>query len=225
MLTRNLGIAILVSLGVHIAWMSVVSITTPEEFGRIGPYARVDFLGSILTKTAFDIMLADTSTVIINSYDDDAQKEADLKAKVTKTDTGIKDVPEHDVVNKDEGVRDFLSGDKDVQEMSEGSKGHVLETDTMDRNVSVRRVIYRPEPPVIMRGIYGDKDTFKVKVKVLIDAGGEVKNAEPVTTTGYPRLDIQALKFVRYWIFDQRDNVPGSDEWQEIEVILNAGAR
>jgi hypothetical protein len=48
-----------------------------------------------------------------------------------------------------------------------------------------------------------------------------VKKAEPVTTTGYPKLDILAVKHVRGWIFEASG--ANEDEWIVVEVKLNTG--
>ena len=57
MISRNLSIALLVSIGVHVLGMSAVTIINPDIPGRGQPYTRVDFLGPLLGKTAFDIMI------------------------------------------------------------------------------------------------------------------------------------------------------------------------
>ena len=127
----------------------------------------------------------------------------------------------------DDFVKGFLMGSKTIPE---------LDLDISERSVfgkewgssgspapRERRVLYRPEPVRIMRGLYGNKETFKVQVNVLIDDDGNVKKAEPITTTGYPNLDITAVKFVKSWIFEPTTESINPDQWQVVEVFLKAG--
>ncbi len=127
----------------------------------------------------------------------------------------------------DTSVLDFLKGSKIVPDLSLdfgpddlmmpgwGSKG------SEDENG--RKVIYSPEPPFIIRGPYGDKETAGIRVRALVSTDGNVRNAEPLTTTGYPQLDIMATKFVRSWIFEPKKNIAAGDKWLEVDVILNIG--
>jgi len=62
-----------------------------------------------------------------------------------------------------------------------------------------------------------------MNVRILIDADGKVKKTEPVTTTGFPELDIIAFKFVKGWIFAPTESLTGQDEWYVKEVVLNVG--
>ncbi len=65
--------------------------------------------------------------------------------------------------------------------------------------------------------------SFRVKVKVQIGRDGNVKHAEPLTTTGYPQLDMMASKYAKGWIFEPKEDVNVPDEWQVVEVVLNTG--
>jgi outer membrane biosynthesis protein TonB len=74
-----------------------------------------------------------------------------------------------------------------------------------------------------MRGLYGDREKYKIKIRLLISAGGNIKKMEPVTTTGFPEVDIIVSKFVKGWIFEPIADAAEEDEWREIKVILKVG--
>ncbi len=84
-----------------------------------------------------------------------------------------------------------------------------------------REIFSRPDSPRVGRGLYGGKEKFKEKIKVLVDPGGKVKRAEPVTTPGFPRLDITASEYVRSWIFESREDT-AEDEEVVVEVVLDS---
>ncbi len=228
MIGRNLRIALLISLGVHIVGMSAVTIIAPDDIKRAHPYTRIDFLGPILKKTAFDIMLENVNPVVMTTYRYIflPSQSRELEVAAPKRRSTVQEFPDYLENNMDTLVMSFLTGSKavpdftldlDVDDFVLGKWG----TDYTGQ-AKERKVIYRPEAPSVMRALYGGEETFKIRVKVLIDAGGNVKKVEPLTTTGYPRLDIAASKFVRGWIFEPRKEAAAADEWQEVDVILNA---
>jgi hypothetical protein len=227
MIGRNLRIALLISLGVHIVGMSAVTIIAPDDFKKARPYTRVDFLGPILKKTAFDIMLENISPAAITTYRYMflSPRSGDLKIAIPKRKSTIQEFPEYLENSMDALVMDFLESSKSVPDfgldlgMNNFMLGKWGNEDVKGTNE--RNVIYRPEAPSIMRALYGDEDTFKIRVKVLIGRDGNIKKVEPLTTTGYPRLDITASKFVRGWIFEPSKDAIAADEWQEVDVILN----
>lgn len=227
MISRNLAIALLVSLGMHIFGMSAVTIITPPDPSRSPVYTRVDFLGPILRKTAFDIMLEDANPVLRTSYGYSflAPESGYLNVVTTKRTAPLQEFPDYLERDMDARVLDFLVSPKAVPHFALEFKAEdfVLDKWTSPGDAEeTRRVIYRPEAPKIVRAIYGDKDEHRVKVKLMVDSNGNVRKAEPVTTTGYPRLDIIASEFASRWIFEPREGSNGADEWHEVDVILKA---
>ena len=67
-MSRNFRIALLISLGIHIFCMSIITITNPVVREKMKSYSRVNFLGPLLRKTAFDIMLENANPVVRTTY-------------------------------------------------------------------------------------------------------------------------------------------------------------
>ncbi len=225
MIGRALTVALVISLGVHLFAMSMVSIVTPDDMGRMRPYSRVDFLGPILKKTAFDIMLENVKPVFTTTYQVTGllPQGGYLEVVVPKRRAEPEDLSGYFERSMDASVEDFLMGSKVVPDMDLDFKFDTLIEEKWSSGAysqSERKVIYRPEAPLVMRGVYGDKDAFKVKVRVLVSPNGDVRNTESITTTGYPQLDITAFKYVRGWIFEPKEAAGEADEWREVEVIL-----
>ncbi|NQT32394.1 MAG: energy transducer TonB [Candidatus Omnitrophica bacterium] len=227
MIGRTLRIALLVSLGVHVIGMSAVTIIAPGGPERAKTYTRVDFLGPILKKTAFDIMLENVNPVVKTTYRHmmASPGSGQLEIAVPKQETVIREFPEYLENNMDALISDFLKGTKTVPEFYAG-----FETDELLMNnwaplardkENERKVIYKPGQPFIMRGFYGDRESFRVKMKVLINSDGNVKAVEMLVTTGYPNLDITASKHVKGWIFEPSES--RDPEWRKVDVILNTG--
>ncbi|MFC1549096.1 energy transducer TonB [Candidatus Omnitrophota bacterium] len=229
MVSRTLGIALLISLAAHIFGMTAVTIITPENMRMRGAYTRVDFLGPILRKTAFDIMLENTEPLMSTTYTHSplSMRNRYLDVVVAKRKSAAREFPEYLDDNMDVFVLGFLTGSKTVPDIKLDFGGTPSVFSGWGPNINVptgtRKVIYRPVPPLIMRDLYGGERSFRVKVKVQIGRDGNVKYAEPLTTTGYPQLDMTASKYAKGWIFEPKESANVPDEWQVVEVILNTG--
>ncbi len=220
---RDLRIALMISVGLHVFFMSAVVIINPASGTKIKPYTRVDFLGPLLKKTAFDIMLETANPVVRTSYSRLLLSPAPerLKAAPPEIRVPVEDRSRYYLDGwLQASVRDLLTEPKSVP-------GFLLRTDSYldipwDRHGG-RRLIYKPDPPVLTRGLYGDAEQFRIKLRVLVSAEGTVVSSEPVVMSSHPQLDIIASRFVRTWIFEPRAAAGNEDEWEEAEVILRAG--
>lgn len=203
----------------HIFAMSAVMIVTPGNMDRKKGYTRVDFLGPILEKTAFDIMLESTNPVVKTSYSlgDLPFGFRDLKVPSPGRMSFEQEFPRHLEDSRDNVILDALIGYKTVPDFYLDVRDAMLNSQTWSPDQ--RKVVYTPDPPFIMKSLYGGKDFIDIRVRALVGPDGNVKKTEPVTTTGYPQLDSVAAKFVRSWIFEKKK--AGGEEWIILEVVLD----
>ncbi|MBU1083481.1 MAG: energy transducer TonB, partial [Candidatus Omnitrophica bacterium] len=121
----------------------------------------------------------------------------------------------------DSGLERFLAGKKYVPEIFDVKKSTLKNAEKMSGSEKLsRKVVYRPEKPVLDGSVYEGKGEFRITVKFFIDEGGRVIKAEPVNTTGFPEVDNLAVQFVRGWMFEPRDNVPEEGQRQETDIVL-----
>ena len=219
----------MISLGVHVIVMSVVGIVSSEGPGRTKPYTRIDFLGPILGKTAFDMMVghAARTTPLTPGAEGSSVEEEGLIVTAKGKVPPLAERGPHEEETLDASAAASLSGWKAVPE----AKVRAQEEARADRKVKgldntgamPRKVVFRPDTPSFIKGQYGERDSFRIKVKALLDAEGNVIKAEPLTTTGYPQLDMSAAKFVKSWVYEPSEAVSRAEEWVEEEVVLKAG--
>jgi hypothetical protein len=221
MIDRSLRIALGISLGVHIFAMSAVVIITPDDAGRKKSFTRVDFLGPLLEKTAFDIMLESANPIVRTSYSWGYMPFGSSSLKVSspgrmtfKPET----FPASFESIMDNAVLDSLKDYKATPDFFLKTRKDLLRQKKW--MPSKRNIMYRPEAPFFEKDLYGGKEAVNASVRALVSPDGKVKSIEPVTTTGYPQLDILAAKYVKSWIFEPR--IGSEDEWVAIEVILEA---
>ncbi len=220
MISRNLRIALAISISIHIFFMSAFLIVPPKNLGRNKAYSKVEFLGPILEKTAFDIMLESSSGATKTSYNL-GQKVFDaesLKVKFPgKRDVSRKMMPE---VNKDMDViaAKSIRGNKSIPEflLEVVGKSALFKKEVL----SERKIINNLPPLAVAKDEYGDKLQFSILMKVLVNSDGAVVRAEPVTTSGYPQLDFMAAKYVKGWIFEPKAVSGGEGEWITKEIVI-----
>ena len=230
-ISRTLRIALLISIGVHIVAMSAVTIITPDDLFRTQPYTKVDFLGSILKKSVFDIMMEEGPGVATPAmYDEGAgiQDDRHLEVSVRRRQTAAVELPKELEKSIDMEIISTFEEIKIVPDVTLGfegggfsSMGWMPDLENTAANWQ-RKVVYRPEAPFIMPGLYGYADEYHLKVKVLVSSEGRVLKVEPITTTGYPELDLTASEYVRGWIFDRGKDGVTDNEWLEFDVVLKA---
>jgi len=227
MITRNLTIALIISFGLHIIFMSAVLLKTPDDFGRIRSYTRVDFLGPILKKTAFDIMLENADPLMKTTYryKDFIKQSGYLEVAAGRRTMNVSEFPEHLERNMETEIIGSISAAKAVPEFVLDLETETLISAedfgyTIDSGFGEREVIYKPEEPTVTKGLYGDKETFNIIVKVLVGSSGTVRKTEPLTTTGYSEVDMLAAKYVKGWIFEPTEDTDSVEEWYDIDVVI-----
>lgn len=229
MTSRVLGLALMISLGVHVVVMSAIGIVSYEGPGRTKPYTRIDFLGPILGKTAFDMMVGRVvrMTPITPGAEGSLVEEEDLAVTAKDKVRPLAEPGPHEEEALDVSAAASLSGWKAVPEAKvraqEEARSALKMKGPEDTGAMARKVIFRPDTPYFIKGQYGEKDSFRIKVKALLDAEGNVIKAEPLTTTGYPQLDMSAAKFVKSWTYEPSKALSRAEEWVEEEVVLKAG--
>lgn len=217
---------LLVSLAVHVVGMSMITIIVPRGMDRLKTYTRVDFLGAVFQKTAFDIMLESTDAFykgdVCNQVIQPQYMEY-LRTHIRKQRPMSKELPANLEDKMDETVKNFLKGDKIIPKIfSNFETSKSKNRDTLFGE-NLRTIVYSPEKTFIQYGLYGNKKSFKVKFKALLGEDGDIKTTELITTTGYPQLDMVAAKLLKESMFKFSENIREQNEWCEIEVILKAG--
>lgn len=226
MLSRNIKIALILSIVIHLGMMSVVKIVTPGGARKLKPFTRVTFLGPVLKKTAFDIMLENMTPVARTNYAeiDSALQEGYLKVVAPKVRKDADRFPVSKETGMEKGLLNFFSSRKSVPDfllgMNQGNLGVSSWAAGLVKDSAERKVVYKPGEPMFIKGLYGDKDSFEIKVKVLVGPSGDVIKAEPLTTTGYPELDITAVEHVKEWLFEPDNSQSGQGEWMTVLVVL-----
>ena len=231
---RNFAMALLVSVFAHFFFMTIVTVVPPEDLFETKPFTRVTFLGPILEKTAFDIMVGGENGVGACGGmlvpPDFVSAELDVKFPEPEFDCGR--VPSYSGKMLYARVKTLLIGEKTSPNMFFNRAGGIGSFNSLEAKNSFssiyegRSVVHRPPPPSVIGEIAGKGNYFTVVVSAVINSAGNVESPRVSVTSGHLSVDMEALNYFRAWKFqpveDGKDN-----EYIETEITVysvNGGA-
>ena len=226
----NFKKALLISLCWHVfCFFAFTIVIVPIG---IGPkrLSEIYFLGSILDNNSSDnssTELASRSYMKHNRESSafSASKGSSLERIRVEKDKSYhvnqkdKSKPIGTIINTDKKVINLDSVETEVKQ-----KKQIPEISGQARN---RSVIFKPPLPdyeSLMSNSNVDISdlSLKVKLKVVISSEGSVKSAESIETSGYPEIDLIAIRHLKKWQFSplNPDSV-GADEEGAVTIEFN----
>jgi len=197
-------------------------------------FQEVDFLGPILEKTAFDLMLEEAKPQAETLYAREALflDEANLKPagperKVLKASMPIEALDRFDFA-----LRDYMTDIKeiplcfvdDTRSFYGKAKKDIAVPSRIEGPAASREIIFKPESLTMPPGLYSGENEHTVKLKFYVSDKGIVRDVEPVISSGYPEIDMAAMKSIRRWRFSPLSIVEKENPmWGT--VTLKIGAR
>ncbi len=208
---RNFNISFLFSVAWHLFWLSVVYIVITPTVRLQNDFIDVNFLGPILEKTAFEIMVEDSTprTEILYRISAIIEGETYLDIKgperLLKKDIFLGDSKTETRFRK----KSYLTGKvRPGYFMNGRSIFYHLEEKTLNRFMEgparSRAVLFKPQFPYLSRFSYGDEKNLMSRLKFTLSKEGNVELVEPVLSSGYPRIDSECIKYIKQWKFSPK---------------------
>jgi len=229
---RIFNLSVLFSGAWHLFWVCVIGIVITPTVQPSNLYQEINFLGPILEKTAFDMMtegrkpLAETVYARSALFIDNVYlKPAGPKRKVLKTTISetVRDKLTLILLDDIKGAKETPSHyEEDIRMFYRGMRP-ATESPPIEGPAAERKIIFKPDRLLISPGIYGDDEEYVVKIRFLVSHNGIVYNAEPVVSSGYPEVDLQAMSFLKKWRFNPGNSAKDEVSWGIMTV--NAKAR
>ena len=202
------GIAILLSSLWHLFWISAVEIVVTPTINPGGDYQEVDFIGPILEKTAFDFMAETSARYGETQYSVSSiffMDKVYLAASGPKRNILKKTVPYRALDRFTFNLEGYVKKSKEIPFYMAAEKDFILleeeEAPDVKGPVKQREIIYKPDPPVVSLGAGGASEIYTVQVRFSISHNGIVYRAEPMVSSGQPKIDLAAIRYVREWRF------------------------
>jgi len=224
--------SIFVSGVCHIFWLSSVGISTSARAETPKNYTKVSFLGPILEKTAFEMMMegalpqAETlyASSIIEMDTQDVAVEGPSKISAEEVFQKI------DRRNKALFAKRYTVRESRAPRFSMGKKGlfyHIGEkglSKLIDGPAKTRAILYKPPMPAFSNKRLFEEEVFVTKYKFVLSKDGNVRSVEPLVSTGYPDIDMKCIKYLKQWKFAPR-YVSDTDDQQVGIITLDVKVR
>ena len=229
---KAFNMSVLFSTAWHLFWISIIAIVITPSVQPSNMYQEIGFLGPILEKTAFDIMLEGVAPQRETLYARTALflDEIYLKPEGPKRIVLKEFIPDNVLGKFSFNIREYISSKKEQPSYYEDSVKMLYEKRSENAVLIIegpageRGVMFKPhEEPSVPKGLYGVSEKYIVKLKFFITQSGIVYDTEPVISSGYPDVDMQAVNFLKKWRF-LPSNVVDEDKtnWGMLEIKVTA---
>ncbi|MFH1791634.1 MAG: energy transducer TonB [Candidatus Omnitrophota bacterium] len=213
------------SLTGHVLCFSIFGIDFGDSRPRQAVYTEVSFLGPILEKTAFEMMVEEyhpkaetlfrTSAILEREYylEVAGPGREDEKSRFAR-DSGVSDRG-HVSVRKGEG-RDFLRDKGIFYHIRERGFNKFIEGPARER-----MIISKPAMPVFSKKFLTDNENFTTVFRFVLSHDGTVELVEPVMSSGYPDIDTECMNYIRSWKFEpRRGDSAGEKDWGNVTLHI-----
>ena|GEM_PF-1220202 len=210
---RIFNLSIIFSTVWHLFWICAIGIVVTPSVQPTGVHQEIGFLGPILEKTAFDLLTenakpqAETLYASSALFHDKAYLRPEGPARKVRKESLPEALPDKFVFYLREHVNDmreippYLAYAVGGKRYTSDNKGAF----EPEGPAAERAVIFKPDFPAVPAGLYGDCEKYTVKLKFFLSDKGLVYDVMPVVSSGFPEVDMEAMKFLRRWRFSPSD--------------------
>jgi len=223
--------ALLISILWHIFCMFFVTIVVLPTSFPLAKVSNISFLGPILEKTAFEIMI---------------ERNVPSKHTLYGRPTRFNNMPLKRGRKEEMNIKfkDFLSterrrdtrvsskdlfGDSKVAPPFQHVSSKVSEEEPWQKNLFIkgplvkRDILFKPEMPVISERIGQRQKSFIVKLKANVLPGGNVSEVTLLASSGYPDIDLKAINYMKGFRFSPLGPAAkDKSEWGNIRINLKS---
>lgn len=229
---KTFNLAFLISLSWHLFCMFCITIVILPANFPIAKASSVSFLGPILEKTAFELMLERKIPTRRTSYREPMYFDGTF---LTKDEKGIDKLKfdNYFLTGKREEIKpnakDLFGDFKFTPSFSQGTlnkpsaKGPRLEGGGdglfIEGPLAKREILFKPELPVLAKRIEPGQESFVVELKFKVSSKGSVDEVLLLASSGYPDVDMAAIGYIKGFQFSplSRQDTP---LWDKIRLTL-----
>jgi len=235
---RPFNAAFLISLLWHLFLIFCVTIVIFPANIKIAKPSSVSFLGPILEKTAFEIMLGRKPGPNTTAYKQSVNANKKLfnntdeeMGRLNKAGFGAEPVTGE---GKGRGVssRELFGDFKFTPQPRAAYSAAGYKTAGLTRsfltggdNISIegpladQELLFRPELPIIPRRIESGEGSLAVKLKIRALKGGEVDSAVLLASSGEPAVDLAMINYVKKFRFSPLNSTARTAvDWGVIKI-------
>ena len=228
---RVYNLSIVFSTVWHLFWICAIGIVVTPSVQPTNVHQEIDFLGPILEKTAFDILVENVKpqaeTIYASSalFHDKVYLRPEGPGRKVRKEFLPEALPDRFIFFLREYIKDtreilpYPGHIRGVTSRMPGDK----KTPALKGPAAERGIIFKPDVPAVPAGLYGDSEEYVVKLKFFVSGKGLVYDVAPVVSSGFFKIDMEATKFLKRWRFSPSaaGKKPESD-WGIVTVAIEA---
>jgi len=204
--------------------------------------SNVSFLGPLLEKTAFELMLDknsrpkqatyrepmffnnaflmhEESRIGKTKFDGFALKGQADSAGVSASDLfgGYKIIPAFSM----KASTNEQKASPPPARLAGGSAAKGDNTFLIEGPLAQREIVLRPEAPVAAKRVGVEQKNFFVELKVKVAGDGKVEQADLLASSGYPDIDLAAINYIKGFQFSAAD-INSQAVWDKVKLSIKS---
>lgn len=227
--------AFLVSVSWHLICMFLFTIVILPVSLPMSTISNVSFLGPLLEKTAFELMLDKNvqpkqvsyqEPMFINNafltHEDDRIGRARFNDFSLKTRTDQAEVSANDLFGGYKIMPTFsMKAPMPERKAASVAAASTDEAFQIEGLLARREIILKPEAPVAAKRVGAEQKNFFVELKVKVTGDGKVEQADLLASSGYPDIDLAAINYVKGFQFSTIE-AGGGTVWDKVKLSIKS---
>jgi TonB family protein len=202
---KSFNISLLISLFWHVVWLSVVSIVAVPTGLHMAKYTDVYFLGPVLEKTAFELMAGEspirTETLYMRPVLPHYTFEVEIEPPMQHYASPALESGSSSMYHV--SLADILRESKATVPYFFKETSFIATYTEVDSPLEGRMVLFKPEElPRIPLWVTQERQRFKIELEFTVSPAGTVKEVKPIVSSGYPKVDVIGMEYIKKWRFD-----------------------
>jgi len=204
-MSRAFAKALLLAFLLHLGAVVMFVITLPSGDVK-GNLAEISFLGTIVGNT---LQIQDVPEEPSAPLDDKISFSGSTERSLIEVDIPEANFQEDIIVKKLPDVIDKISLPEPTEEEF---------PEIVDGPAKNRAVLYQPPLPAYPSWAQAETLDFNIELKFNVASDGRVSYAEPVASSGYPEVDLTAIKYIKNWRFNSLPKGETEEQWGRIKL-------
>jgi TonB family protein len=230
---RQFNKAFLISLSWHLFLLFFVTIVVLPANFKLAKTSAVSFLGPLLEKSAFEIMVEQQPQSRRTSFAQPFYSDGAAAIGLKREGAGLRFDKVFGLAPKarEPQTTELFGNSKIVPifKQAQQTREDAAPADSKDFYIKGplegREIIFRPAYPTVPRRVEGQmQDVFGVELKFTVAPDGAVTDASLLASSGYPDIDLAAINYVKAFKFLPQGQT-GAGEGQTGAIRLNLKSR
>lgn len=232
---KTLSAAFLISVSWHLACMFLFTIVVLPISLPMSTISNVSFLGPLLEKTAFELMLDKNARpkqavyqepMFFNNaflmHEERRIGKTKFNGFALKGQADPAEVSANDLFGGYKIIPSFsMKASPPPARPAGGPAAKGDDTFLIEGPLARRDIVLKPEAPIAAKRVGIEQKNFFVELNIKVAGGGRVKQADLLASSGYPDIDLAAINYIKAFQFSAAD-VNGEAVWGKVKLSIKS---